>query len=236
MRVIRKLKAAVVAAVSSWKDPSEAIDDEDDCDIMSTRGDGPYPSMYTLTRGGKYGMPNSASASLLVDGSNTIHAIKFEFLEVAMFLASVFCKITGYDRREIGCIYDPTRGIDSDGDRSIIACHGVLIFDLDGYTKFNEWLVGYEARFPSLKDRQQALPVIRNGETVTGTFVNHNLELRPMHHIEAHGGYGIPLPENELFDEWIWVVTNASSGVRITETHWVFENPSDALIYQLQLQ
>lgn len=198
---------------------------------------GDLPGSYSFVRHAKFAMTHGNVSHLLNEGRTEIYHQAFPYVEVAMFVAHTFCHQTGYDIKKIGCVYEPviqpaTRKGAAD---EIKHWAGRLLFNDRDFAVFAEWLEEYKARFGPDYDFKSLLPIINDSERVAGVFVEHNLDFTPRRGHPEHEGKYLELPEDELFDEWLWILNNTTGQIRCTARHWVFESDSDAMMYKLQL-
>jgi len=195
------------------------------------------PSRYNLVGDCKFGMDHANLTRLFNDSPTTVYSKKFRYAEVGMFVASVFAAQTGRETSDFSIVYEPVMSEPNKyGDCERIYTSGRLLFDEPTHQAFNEWLKEYEKRLPTNYDYLQMLPVITDGEKVTGYFVDHNCEFEPRRRGQMHEEKDLFEPDDELFDEWLWMLNNTSGMVRIHGDKWVFEEASDAMMYQLQLR
>jgi hypothetical protein len=84
---------------------------------------------------------------------------------------------------------------------------------------FDEWMEKY-SKF--VTDFERALPIIREGDEISGTAVGFAGKLKRD-----------KVPDDTLFKEWLWIVENCDVQVIASHKCWVFSDNSDAVKYKL---
>jgi hypothetical protein len=234
MRLWNNFKMAVNAGIFTWR---KVRNEYGECQAYSDSEPDSLPSAHYLVGNAKYAMNHAVIDRLFTDGEVSLYTVKFPFAEVAMFIAKTFCDQTSSEFRDIGCIYEPVWSEPNKrGERDRLHVGGRLIFSKKGYLVFSNWLAVYQEKFSKDYDFKSLLPIIKDGELVTGHFVEHNCDFESRRSEKTHDGKILNLPDDELYDEWQWMLNNASGRVRITATMWVFDDASDAMLYQLQMR
>jgi hypothetical protein len=85
--------------------------------------------------------------------------------------------------------------------------------------QYDEWMETYGKR---VRDFERALPVIQEGDEVTGTAVTFKGRVRRE-----------SCPDDLLFNEWMWIMENCDGRVFASSKCWIFEDNTDAIKYKL---
>lgn len=196
--------------------------------------------LHSIIGNRTWGIAHGQIGSLLSDGCTTIFAKQFPYVEVAMFTAQIYCAVKNRDIDSIGCMHVPVVEFDANhsGDSETSHYSGRLVFiQKEIFDEFEEWLAEYKERwFGPDYDFRTVLPTITNRTEFSGRFVEHGCEFTARRSYPEHEGKFLRLPDDQLFDDWKWVINNCSGQVRITYDHWAFTEASDALMYQLQMR
>jgi len=249
----RPFKYRVYSKVNDWARQfaywCERRYSPEECDKLEAAAPD-MPSKYELVGHAKFGMDHAILGSLFNEEITTIHSKKFQYADTAMFIAYVFCAQTGHSLNDIGIIYKPVLGEpDRYGNRYRVYTSASLIFTEETHKSFSTWFQAYKDRMPENYDFEHPIPVVKDGELLTGYFVNHGCSYRtrssedsdlvsssssakakPKHdHIKY-------IPGDDMVDEWMWMLNNTQGKVRVLGDRWVFEDASDAMMYQLQMK
>jgi hypothetical protein len=85
--------------------------------------------------------------------------------------------------------------------------------------QYDEWMESYSKR---VRDFERALPVIQEGDEVTGTAISFKGIIRRE-----------SCPDDTLFNEWMWIMENCDGRVVASNKCWIFEDTTDAVKYKL---
>lgn len=95
------------------------------------------------------------------------------------------------------------------------------------HTWWNDYVqrVGFDKALLDTAE-QGIFPQLNIGDMISGSVCTH----RGMHYSERIEAWN---PEKQLFDQWCWIVEKCQGKVWVTPSHFIFEEPTDAVLYKL---
>jgi hypothetical protein len=183
-------------------------DDEEGCvsgssfSLYSMLGSGPDWADAVMTGTNKFKIGDKVTAVLKTDDAIGSFFHLASFLHLADVNHGYHIAVNKYEDKQ------------SDDHFSAV----VLISD-EIKPQYEEWMLTYGKR---VRDFERALPVIQEGDEVTGTAVTFKGRLRRD-----------SCPDDLLFNEWMWIVENCDGQVFASSKCWIFEDSTDAIKYKL---
>lgn len=144
----------------------------------------------------------------------TVHVVfKIENIAAAYLHMAMFTQQTGIKE---GYHIAVRRYTDSSHDEQFTGT--VMVSDAIK-PAFDEWFATYTKRVTEL---ERVLPVVVEGDEITGIAVEFKGRTRRK-----------DVPDDKLFQEWLWINENCEGKVVATQKCWIFSDQTDAVKYKL---
>ena len=93
--------------------------------------------------------------------------------------------------------------------------------------EFNAWWEPYKARFDG-DYNENLYPTINDNQFVSGYMV------KQFGSTNEAPGYSDLSTRRATMREWVWIVGHCVGSVKSTDSHWLFEDHKDAILFKLQ--